>query len=100
MQAQLAKQNPEKDMKRAVAIINSMTARERRHPNLIRASHRRRIASGSGTQVQDVNRLLKQFDQTRDMMKKAASGGMGKLLRGLKGKMPGGMPLPGPGRRF
>lgn len=107
MQAQLARQNPEKDMKRAVAIINSMTARERRHPNLIRASHRRRIATGSGTQVQDVNRLLKQFEQTRDMMKKMSGGGMGKLMRSLQGRLPpglggalGGLPMPpGRGRR-
>ncbi|MDT0496886.1 signal recognition particle protein [Algiphilus sp. W345] len=91
MQAQLAKANPEKEVGRSIAIINSMTRRERRFPDHIKASHRRRIAAGSGTQVQDVNRLLRQFDQTRDMMKKVASGGMGKLMRGLAGRMPPGM---------
>ena len=87
MQAQLAKANPEKEVGRSIAIINSMTRRERRFPDHIKASHRRRIAAGSGTQVQDVNRLLRQFDQTRDMMKKVANGGMGKLMRGLAGRM-------------
>lgn len=91
MQAQLAKANPEKEVGRSIAIINSMTRRERRFPDHIKASHRRRIAAGSGTQVQDVNRLLRQFDQTRDMMKKVANGGMGKLMRGLAGRMPPGM---------
>ena len=95
MQAQLAKANPEKEVKRAVAIINSMTKKERSFPAHIKASHRKRIAAGSGTQVQDVNRLLKQYMQTRDMMKKFASGGMAKMMRGLAGRLPGGMMPPG-----
>ena len=91
MQAALKNVNPEKEIKRTVAIINSMTARERRFPDFIKASHRKRIASGSGTQVQDVNKLLRQFEQTRDMMKKMATGGMAKMMRGLAGKMPPGL---------
>ena len=75
------------------AIINSMTARERSFPGIINGSRRRRIAAGSGTQVQDVNRLLKQHMQMQKMMKKMSRGGMGKLLRGLKGKGPMGLPF-------
>ncbi|MEK6805222.1 MAG: signal recognition particle protein [Pseudomonadota bacterium] len=91
MQAQLKNVNPEKEIKRTVAIINSMTARERRFPDFIKASHRKRIAAGSGTQVQDVNKLLRQFEQTRDMMKKMAGGGLGRLMKGMAGKFPPGM---------
>jgi signal recognition particle subunit SRP54 len=78
---------------RMKAIINSMTPRERSHPGVINGSRRRRIATGSGTQVQDVNRLLKQHMQMQKMMKKMSKGGMGKLLRGMKGKGPMGMPF-------
>jgi len=75
------------------AMIDSMTPQERRHPDLIRASRKRRIAAGSGTQVQDVNRLLKQFDQMQRMMKKVGrKGGLMKLMRGLGGRLPGGFP--------
>jgi signal recognition particle subunit SRP54 len=91
LQAQLQKAQPEREMKRAVAIINSMTAQERRFPDLIKASRKRRIAAGAGLQVQDVNKLLRQFEQTRDMMKKIAGGGMAKLMRSLGGKLPPGM---------
>jgi len=83
----------DKEFKRLEAIINSMTPHERRHPDLIKGSRKRRIASGSGTQVQDVNRLLKQFTQMQKMMKKMSKGGMSKMLRGLKGRMPPGMPF-------
>ncbi len=82
----------DRDMLRLVAIINSMTPKERRFPEVIKGSRKRRIAGGSGTQVQDVNRLLKQFAQMQKMMKKVAKGGMGKMLRMMKGKMPPGMP--------
>ncbi len=82
----------EKEFKRMEAIINSMTPQERRHPDIIKGSRRKRIANGSGTQVQDVNRLLKQFGQMQKMMKKMKKGGMAKMMRGLKGKMPPGMP--------
>lgn len=72
-----------------IAIINSMTPHERRFPDIIRGSRKRRIAAGSGTQVQDVNRLLKQFVQMQKMMKRMGKGGMAKMLQGMKGKMPG-----------
>jgi len=79
----------EKQMRRTVAIIGSMTPHERHHPDIIRGSRKRRIAAGSGTQVQDVNRLLKQFGEMQVMMKRFGKGGMGKMLRGLKGRVPG-----------
>ncbi len=82
----------DREMTRLVAIINSMTPRERRHPDVINGSRRRRIAAGSGTQVQDVNRLLKQFTQMQKMMKRMSKGGLSKMLRGLKGRLPPGMP--------
>jgi len=76
------------------AIINSMTPKERRQPIIIKGSHKRRIAMGSGTDIQAVNRLLKQFTQMQKMMKKFANkGGMMKLMRGLQSKLPpGGFP--------
>ena len=67
------------------AIINSMTTQERSFPAIIKGSRRKRIAAGSGTQVQDVNRLLKQHLQMQKMMKKMSKGGMGKMMRGMKG---------------
>jgi signal recognition particle subunit SRP54 len=83
----------DREMVRSVAIINSMTPQERRFPNVIKGSRKRRIAQGSGTQVQDINKLLKQFAQMQKMMKKMKGGGMAKMMRGLKGMMgPGGMP--------
>jgi len=73
------------------AIINSMTPHERKFPDVIRASRKQRIAKGSGMQVQDVNRLLKQFSQMQKMMKQMhKKGGMMKMMRAMKGKMPGG----------
>ena len=66
--------NAEKDMKQIEAIIQSMTMRERRNPRIIKASRKRRIAAGSGTTVQDVNSLLKQFKQMQRMMKQLKSG--------------------------
>jgi len=83
----------DKQMRRLEAIINSMTPQERRFPQVIKGSRKRRIAQGSGTEVQDVNRLLKQFTQMQKMMKKMSKGGMAKMLRGMKGKMPPGMPF-------
>ena len=72
------------------AIINSMTPYERSHPDVLNQSRRLRIAKGSGTKVEEVNRLLKQFEQTRKMMKMVAGGGMGGMMRGMRGmpKMP------------
>lgn len=86
----------DKEMGKLEAIINSMTPKERRKPDLIKGSRKKRIAAGSGTQIQDVNRLLKQFTQMQKMMKKMGSkGGMAKLMRGMGGKFPmgGGMPF-------
>ncbi|HEY9197799.1 MAG TPA: signal recognition particle protein [Gammaproteobacteria bacterium] len=82
----------DRELVRMVAIINSMTPGERSHPDVIKGSRRRRIALGSGTEVQDVNRLLKQFMQMQKMMKRMSKGGMAKMLRGLKGRMPFPMP--------
>ncbi len=79
----------DKDMRRLVAIVNSMTSAERRAPDAIRGARKRRIAAGSGTQVQDVNRLLKQFDQMQQMMKRLGKGGLNHMLAGLKGRLPG-----------
>jgi signal recognition particle subunit SRP54 len=82
----------DKELKRQIAIIDSMTAKERAKPDLLNGSRRRRIAAGSGTQVQEVNRLIKQYDQLADVMKKmAGAGGMQRMLRGLKGRLPPGM---------
>jgi len=83
----------DKQFQRLEAIINSMTSKERHRPDIIKGSRKRRIANGSGTQVQDVNRLLKQFNQMQKMMKKMKKGGMAKMMRGMKGKMPPGMPF-------
>jgi signal recognition particle subunit SRP54 len=77
----------EREMKRSAAIIDSMTPQERRAPELINGSRRKRIAKGSGTSVEDVNRLLKQFAQTRKMMK-AFGGGGGKAIKRLAARMP------------
>jgi signal recognition particle subunit SRP54 len=73
---------------RMEAMINSMTPQERRFPDIIRGSRKRRIAAGSGVQVQDLNRMLKQFSQMQKMMKRMSKGGMGRMLAGLKGKLP------------
>jgi signal recognition particle subunit SRP54 len=80
----------EREMKRSVAIIDSMTPRERREPSLINGSRRKRIAGGSGTRVEDVNRLLKQYAQARKMMKGLGKGS-GKMLKRLAAQMPGSM---------
>ncbi|HVC27916.1 MAG TPA: signal recognition particle protein [Gammaproteobacteria bacterium] len=82
----------DRDVHRQIAIINSMTPKERRRPEIINGSRRRRIASGSGNQVQDVNRLLKQFEQLSRVMKQMAGGGMASMLRNLKGRLPPGFP--------
>jgi signal recognition particle subunit SRP54 len=81
----------EKAIRRQVGIIDSMTPKERRRPELIDGSRKRRIASGAGVQLPEVNRLLKQFDQMQKTMKKLAKGGMMKnMMRGLAGRMPPG----------
>ncbi|BBP45323.1 signal recognition particle protein [Thiosulfatimonas sediminis] len=81
----------EKEFSRLAAMIHSMTPQERRFPAVIKGSRKRRIAMGSGTSVQDVNKLLKQFTQMQKMMKKVSKGGMKNMLRGLGGKLPPGM---------
>ena len=81
----------EKQFKQMEAIINSMTPLERRDPEVISGSRKRRIAMGSGTQVQDVGKLIKQHKQMQKMMKKfTAKGGMAKMMRGMGGMLPGG----------
>ena len=67
------------------AIIQSMTPNERSHPEILNGSRRQRIAKGSGTNIQEVNRIIKQFDQTRKMMRMVAGGGMAGMMRGMKG---------------
>jgi signal recognition particle subunit SRP54 len=82
----------DKDLRRQIAIINSMTPRERRNPGIIDGSRRRRIAGGSGVQVQDVNRLLKQFLEMQRVMKSMKGGGLRRLMGAFKGGMPPGFP--------
>ena len=93
---QLSKQIPEGTAEKAMghveAIINSMTANERANPALLKASRKRRIAAGSGTTIQEVNKMLKQFEQSQQMMKMFSGKGMGKLMnmaKGMKGRFPG-----------
>tara|TARA_S200000501_G_scaffold119724_1_gene112482 strand:+ start:2391 stop:3791 length:1401 start_codon:yes stop_codon:yes gene_type:complete len=90
--------------RRMEAIINSMTMRERVNPDILNGSRKRRITQGSGTQIQDLNRLLKQHKQMQKVMKKMKGGGMANMMRGLGGmqsKMgPGGMPGMPPGGKF
>ena len=81
----------EKAVGRIEGIINSMTPQERSKPEILKASRKRRIAAGAGVTVQEVNRLLNQFEQTQKMMKQFSKGGMQKMMRGLKGMLPGGM---------
>ncbi|WP_018152089.1 signal recognition particle protein [Leeia oryzae] len=79
----------EKGINRIEGIINSMTPLERAKPELIKASRKRRIAAGAGVSVQEVNRLLNQFEQMQKMMKQFSKGGIGKMMRGMKGMLPG-----------
>ena len=95
MAGMAAKMNPDdadKSIRRIEGIINSMTLLERRKPELIKATRKRRIAAGSGVQVQEVNRLLKQFEETQKMMKMFSKGGMAKMMRGMGGMMGGKLP--------
>ena len=88
-QAAAGGQVSDKSINRIEGIINAMTPQERRFPAVLKASRKRRIASGAGVQVQEVNQLLKQFEQTQKMMKMIAKGGMAKMMRGMKGMFPG-----------
>ena len=81
----------DRDLVKLVAVVDSMTPKERRFPDVINGSRKKRIASGSGTQIQDVNRVLKQFKQMQKMMKRMSKkGGMANMLRGLGGSLPPG----------
>jgi len=81
----------DKDIKRLIAIIQSMTPQERAFPDVIKGSRKKRIAAGAGVQVQEVNKLMKQQLQMKKMMKKMKGGGMKKMMRMMQGKMPPGM---------
>ena len=74
---------------RTIGIVDSMTLRERTKPEVIKASRKRRIASGAGVSVQEVNRLLSQYSQMQKMMKMMGKGGMQKMMRGARGMFPG-----------
>jgi signal recognition particle subunit SRP54 len=91
MKQAVTQQMGDKHSGKMIAIINSMTPGERRKPEIINGSRKRRIANGSGSQIQEVNRLLKQHKQMSKMMKKFSKGGMKNMLRGMQGKMPPGM---------
>ena len=84
-----APQMDDKAIRRIEGIINAMTPGERTKPEIIKASRKRRIATGAGVSVQEVNRLLNQFEQTQKMMKMMAKGGLAKLMRNMKGTFPG-----------
>jgi signal recognition particle subunit SRP54 len=89
---QLAQASPgmdDKAIRRIEGIINAMTPQERAKPEILKASRKRRIAAGAGVAVQEVNRLLTQFEQTQKMMKMMAKGGMAKMMRNMKGMFPG-----------
>ena len=79
----------ERQIRQQVAIIRSMTAKERRYPKLLDGSRKRRIAAGSGVAVSEINKLFKQFQEMQKMMKMMSKGGMSKLMRAFGGKMPG-----------
>jgi len=76
-------------LRRIEGIIDSMTPKERAHPELIKASRKRRIAAGAGVPVQEVNRLLRQFEQMQQMMKMMKGGNLGRMMRNMKGMLPG-----------
>ncbi len=97
MSAQIKDKVNDREIRRMIAIINSMTPKERAYPDIIKGSRKKRIANGCGLQVQDVNRLMKQQLQMRKMMKKMGKGGMAAMMRGMKGQMPPGMGPGGPG---
>ena len=97
MAAKVNNEDSDKALRRIEGIINSMTPLERKKPELIKATRKKRIANGSGVQVQEVNRLLKQFEETQKMMKMFSKGGMAKMMRGMGGMLGGmgGGKLPG-----
>jgi signal recognition particle subunit SRP54 len=88
-QAAQSSQMDEKQLRRVEGIINSMTPEERMRPEILKASRKRRIAAGAGVHVQEVNRLLDQFEQMQKMMKMMKGGNLARMMRGMKGFMPG-----------
>jgi signal recognition particle subunit SRP54 len=84
-----AKLQDDKQMRRLEGIINSMTPQERARPDLIKATRKRRIAAGAGVSVQAVNQLLNQFEQMQKMMKMMKGGNLQRMMRGMKGILPG-----------
>src|SRR5204862_2477007 len=84
-----AKLQDDKQLRRIEGIINSMTRAERRKPERIKASRKRRIAAGAGVSVQAVNQLLNQFEQMQKMMKMLKGGNMQRMMRNMKGMLPG-----------
>ncbi|MCK4706031.1 MAG: signal recognition particle protein, partial [Gammaproteobacteria bacterium] len=100
MSEKIKDQVNDREIRRMIAIVNSMTPKERKFPDIIKGSRKRRIAQGCGLQVQDVNRLMKQQLQMKKMMKKMSKGGMAAMMRGMKGGMPPGMGGPGGGMGF
>ncbi|HWT28534.1 MAG TPA: signal recognition particle protein [Methylophilaceae bacterium] len=89
MAGQMSGEAGDKAIRRIEGIINSMTPLERRKPDIIKATRKRRIAAGAGVQVQEVNRLLNQFEEVQKMMKLFSKGGMGKMMRAMQGRFPG-----------
>lgn len=89
--AAMRAQTDDTQIRRQIAIINSMTPGERRRPRIINGSRKRRIATGAGLQVQDVNRLVKQHAQMQKMMKKISRGGAKGMMRAMQGRLPPGM---------
>ena len=94
-------EDADRTLRRTIGIIDSMTPKERAHPELIKASRKRRIAAGCGLPVQEVNRLLKQHEQMATMMKRMKGGGLARMMRMMGGRFPGmGGGLPGMGGPF
>ncbi len=89
MAGQMNSDAGDKAIRRIEGIINSMTPLERRKPEIIKATRKRRIADGAGVHVQEVNRMLKQFEETQKMMKMFSKGGANKLMRAMQGRFPG-----------
>ena len=89
----------DREVRRMIAVIGSMTRKERRHPDLLNGSRRARVARGSGTQPADVNRLLKQYQQMEKMMSKISRGGIKGMMRQMQGALRGGGLPPGMGPR-
>ena len=90
----IATQLNDRELTKLVAIIDSMTSCERTDPKIINGSRKKRIAFGSGTQIQDINQLLKKFNQMQKMMKRFSNkGGLSRMLKGVSGNNPSGFPF-------